>query len=369
MRFLSLLTMVIVVAAAPAGAQVVRDKNGSFFDIAARRDALKAATAPRVRAAIEALPPCSAQAPPAPPQGRMLVPMYYLEGNHGPVNPAFAPAEAPYAAMERAVATAATRHVATGDRSEAECVLQMLGAWSDVGALLDYARKESAQAWFTVEWAAGSAALALSVARTAPGLDEARLGSVAAWLVKVAEYQLSQVSRTPTDTTNRNNHAYWRGLMATSVGVVARNDALFRLGLQTFADAVGELDEQGAWPLEMARHERALHYQSFALGPLILIAELASRQGIDLYALQARGRSIHDAVRFLVGAIADPSIVARYTPEPQYLEYLKPGSGEHAWAEFYARRYPQTSAPALLSAPLFNRRLGGGATVYAAPLH
>jgi len=72
----------------------------------------------------------------------MLAPMYYLEGNHGPVNPAFAPAEAPYAAMERAVATATTRHVATDDRSEAECVLQMLRAWSDVGALLDYARAQ-----------------------------------------------------------------------------------------------------------------------------------------------------------------------------------------------------------------------------------
>jgi len=175
-RHLVVLTMAIVVAAAQAGAQVVHDMNASFFDVAARRDALKAATAPRVRAAIEALPPCSAQAPPAPPQGRMLVPMYYIEGNHGPVNPAFAPAEAPYAAMERAVAMAATRYVATEDRTEAECVLRILGVWSDAVALLDYARKESAQAWFTVEWAAGSAALALSVARTAPGLDRRSLG-------------------------------------------------------------------------------------------------------------------------------------------------------------------------------------------------
>jgi len=105
-----------------------------------------------------------------------------------------------------------------------------------------------------------------------------------------------------------------------------------------------------------------------ALGPLILIAELAARQGIDLYAVRANGRSIHDAPRFLVGAIADPSKISRYAPEPQYLKSLQPGSSEHAWAEFYVRRFPEASARSLLTAPLCNRRLGGNATVYAAPV-
>jgi poly(beta-D-mannuronate) lyase len=188
--------------------------------------------------------------------------------------------------------------------------------------------------------------------------------------VRVAEHQLGQLPRdgSPTDTALTNNHAYWRGLMATGVGVIARDDHLFRFGLRSFRHAVGALDDNGAWPLEMARHERALHYQSFALQPLILIAELAARQGVDLYATQEGGRSIHDAVRFLLGALEDPRAIARYTAEPQYLGSLKPGSGDHAWAEFYARRYPYSGAGKLLTAPLFSRWLGGGATVYAAPV-
>jgi poly(beta-D-mannuronate) lyase len=349
----------------------VRNPSASFFDVVARRDELRGMTTPRLKAAVAALPSCSPGVVPVPPQGRMIIPDYYLEGSHGPVNPAHATAGAPYVAMWKAVARAATRYVATGDSAEAVCLLSILGAWADAGALLNYTHEESRQAWFTVQWATAAAALALSVARGAPEVDPAQLDTVTAWLVKVAGHQLSQLPPNPGPgvTSARNNHAHWRGLMAAAVGVVADKDELFRRGLQAFVEAVANLDENGAWPLEMERHERALHYQSFALQPLILIAELAKRQQIDLYAVEPHGRSIHDAVHFLLRAIDDPTLTTHYTPEPQDLDSLKPGSAGHAWAEFYDRRFPGKGAAVLLTAPLFNSWLGGGATVYAAPAH
>ncbi|MCC6469274.1 MAG: alginate lyase family protein [Alphaproteobacteria bacterium] len=349
------------------GAAVVSDPNASFVDLAARRAELVRVTSPRVIAALRALKPCESLPYPEPPLGQMVIPPYYLSGRHGPVNPAHAVAERPYVRFETAVAMAATAYAATGDAGQAECLVSILDHWARVSALLDYDRSQSPQAWYTVEWTAAAAALALSVVRGAPGLDRKRLDNVTTWLVPVAQWQLAQVDRDRDGTSARNNHAHWRGLMATAVGVVAANDALFRRGLAAFRDAVASLDAAGAWPLEMARKERALHYQSFALQPLVLIAELAWRQGIDLYALSANGRTIHDAARFLLRALADTGVVAHYTPEPQYSESLKPGSGEFAWAEFYARRFPGESLAPWLGAPLFNRRLGGGATVYVAP--
>ena len=347
----------------------VRDPNASFLDVAARRADLAGATGERVKAVIKALKPCPPQPYPAPPKGRMIVPPYYLEGSHGPVNPAHAEAARPFTWFDRALTTAATRYVATGDAGEAACALKLMAEWADAGALLDYTRKESSQAWYTVEWVAAASGLALSVLRNEPSLERGQVQAVAKWLIAIARHQLAQLSPNPsaTDTSARNNHAYWRGLMAASIGVAAGDDALFRLGVGTFRDAVSHLDENGAWPLEMARHERAMHYQSFGLQPLILIAELAWRQGIDLYALKINGRSIHDAVRFLLRALDDPAVVAPYAQEPQYLNSLKPGSGDFAWGQFYARRFPGSGVEKFLDGPLFNSWLGGSAAVYAAP--
>jgi poly(beta-D-mannuronate) lyase len=53
----------------------------------------------------------------------------------------------------------------------------------------------------------------------------------------------------------------------------------------------------------MERHEMAVHYQSFAIEPLVMIAELASRQGIDLYGYQKHGRSLKSAVAFFEAAV------------------------------------------------------------------
>jgi poly(beta-D-mannuronate) lyase len=340
MRVFLSLAVVFLAWTSVAGAQTVRDPNASFLDVPARREELKEVDSPRLKAALAALRPCPGQTP-APPRGRNA------EGR------------GPYEAMEWAVASAATRYVATGDLAEAHCVLDILDAWASAGALLDYARQESQQTWFNVQWAAASAALSLSVARTTGALDEVKLRTVTDWLVKVAEHHLSQVpdNPEPSETWARNHHAYWRGLMAAGVGVVARNGELFRLGLRTFNAAVAELDDKGTWSLEKTAAAQKLQAHNLALQPLILIAELAARQGVDVYGLKQRGRSINDPLRVLIEA-----------PEPELDRSFKPGGGDLAWAEFYVRRFPESPAKRLLTAPMFNRWLGGGATVYAAPV-
>ena len=86
-----------------------------------------------------------------------------------------------------------------------------------------------------------------------------------------------------------NNHHYWRALAATSIGVLSNDEVLFRFGVDTFKQAVSQEDANGAFPLEMARHENAIHYQSFALQPLIMVAEFAARQNVDLYSINSNG--------------------------------------------------------------------------------
>jgi len=53
--------------------------------------------------------------------------------------------------------------------------------------------------------------------------------------------------------------------------------------VQAYKDGVDEIDQRGAFPKEMARADRAIHYQSFALQALVTLAGFAERQGVPLY--------------------------------------------------------------------------------------
>ena len=86
----------------------------------------------------------------------------------------------------------------------------------------------------------------------------------------------------------------------------------------------------------MARHENAIHYQAFALQPLIMIAEFAERQNVDLYAYTDHGRTIRNAVTFLGQAIADPGVVKQYTNDEQKTNF---SAGDIAELEFYLARF------------------------------
>jgi poly(beta-D-mannuronate) lyase len=295
----------------------------------------------------------------------MVTPHHYLSGSNGPVNPEEAKATVPYRELEQAVSNGASRYVATGNSAEAVCVANLLSRWAAAGTLLNYSYRESSQAWYQVEWTLSSISLAWSVVQTDPAIPAAQREKILQWMHKVTEYMLDQDPR-PGDPEHENNHAYWRALCATSVGILTSDDKLYRRGITQYVQAIGQMNRDGSFPLEMARHENALHYQSFALAPLVMIAELAEQQGIDLYDVRVSGHTINDAVDFLVRASADPSLVKKYASEPQTFSLFS-GEKPPAWTEFWAARHPGKPWSELIREPLVDSTIGGNATIYAAP--
>jgi poly(beta-D-mannuronate) lyase len=335
----------------------VRDPDASFVDLAARRAELDMTT---VRAALASAPVCAVESAP-PPTGRMVLPNYYLNVTHGAVDPRYAAAEAPYAAMWLAVSGGASRYAAFADPAAAACVLDVLGNWADAAALLDYSGRESWQAWFMVEWAASAAGVALSVVRAEPSLSRDRRAQVIAWLDRVAHQQIAD----PVEAGCCNNHAAWRGLMAIAIGVIARDDVLFRYGIVQYRAEISRLNADGWWTQEMWRKDRALHYHNYAILPLVGIAEFAARQGYDLYAaVGLTGRTLHDAVGFLLRALDDPALITALAGEPQNARSLRPGGRDLAWMEAYRRRFPSPAFDRHLPKPPFEPLLGGSTAVY-----
>jgi poly(beta-D-mannuronate) lyase len=285
-----------------------------------------------------------------------------MHGSNGSINPAEGEATRTYGAFEKRITDGMNRWVATGSEAEARCALDQLDAWAKADALTNYDAKAYSQSWFQAEWTLSSAGVTASVLKQDKALDAAEQAQVAEWLRKAA-HQLIRQEKPGLG----NNHHYWRALAATSIGVLSNDDELFRYGVDVFKQAVGQEDESGAFPLEMARHENAIHYQAFALQPLIMIAEFGERQHVDMYGVTEHGRTVRDAVVFLGQAMADPSVVKKYTDDVQKTNF---SPGDIAELEFYVARFGTNGLPPsitdLLRRPASATRVGGSTTVLAA---
>jgi poly(beta-D-mannuronate) lyase len=346
-----------------ANAEHVSNPKASYIDVAKRRAELAQNKDPRTAQAIASLKSCSVLPSIDPPAGRMIIPPHYISGSHGPVNPAEAPATRPYNDFERRVTSGMNQWLATSSKDEAKCAQQQIDQWAQAGALLDYDPKESSQAWYQVEWTLSSIAISESVLVNEPSLDQTIIKRDIAWMNKVAH----RTVEFDKQRSQKNNHHYWRGLAAVATGVLSSDDDLFTWGLGTYKGAIDELDERGALPQEMARHERAIHYQSFALQPLAPLAAFAERQQVPLYQYRSpSSKTITDAVNFLGEAVANPEIIKAYTPDAQMVDDLS--SDFFAFAEFYSNYSAASFPPAVLKGlerPTFATRIGGSTTVIA----
>ena len=342
--------------------QHVSDAKASYIDVVQRHAELARNTDPRVATAIASLRSCTKLPMVQPPTGRMIIPHHYLSGSHGPINPAEAEATRVYSAFEHRVTAGMNQWLVTSNKQEAQCAQQQIDAWAQAGALLDYDSKESSQAWYQVEWTLSSTAISESVLVNESSLDPAEIKRDIQWMNKVA-HRTMDFDKAGKQT---NNHHYWRGLAAVATGVISSDNALFSWGVGVYKQGIDELDQRGAFPQEMARHERAIHYQSFALQPLIPLAEFAERQHVPLYEYRSpHGHTIHDAADFLGVALANPEVIKAYTTDAQMID--DKGADFFSFAELYSHHCKPEDLPTAivegLKQPTFATRIGGSTTV------
>ena len=126
--------------------------------------------------------------------------------------------------------------------------------------------------------------------------------------------------------------------VATAVG----DERLLRKGLDKYRLGVDEITDEGLLPKEVARKEKALGYHIFSLAPLVMMAEIGERNGIDLYGY--RDGAIHRLVRTVAKGVADPHTFEELVGgKPQELDKRRPG-WNLAWAEPYLARFPDPQA-------------------------
>lgn len=329
----------------------VTDRNGSFFAVDHRRSHASAPSATTC--------PNDSIAPPV--DYFLTMPAFYQDPE------GWRRASRPLFAFEAQATGFAADYVRTGDPAHARCLVGLLSRWAARRALLafDY-QGNHGQAWYAIQWTAATAGLAYSIVRGDPSISELEMRAVEVWLAAVVTKQIGYPGN---KFSCCNNHLYWRGLEAAIAGVVTGDDRLFQFGVGAYLSALESMNPDGSLPHEMARGERALHYQNFAVLPLVFIAEIAARQGYDLYGVTVYGRDIHLAVEFLLRALEDPAVLRHYTTDDQDLGFIE-RRAELNWLEPYHRRFPRAETAKWLARlrPLAHAWTGGPATLYFADL-
>lgn len=342
----------------------VIDPSAGYFDRAARRAYLATTTDPilieeirRVRPGV----PCAEAMEMKPFAGDVPLADFYKD------NPTWKTQVAEFHRFEDALsALAAAQFVAPARADNGRCVIEALDRWARGGAFLAYDRKKAGlQTWFQIESTLFAMAFAYSLVREdVPGM-EVEKARVEAWLVAAAHAHMAYSGA--RDGTCCNNHFYRRAVYAAMIGVLTRDDDLFRYGVSAVYSAVDDAAPDGTLPLEMKRGSHAAHYQNYAAMYLAFIAQIAERQGYDLYQVTKDGRSLDTILGQTLAINATPSIVASRAGDARQSDsYL--GDGQYlSWLELASSRQHlrELALPTLHKMrPLYNRSLGGYATLY-----
>ncbi|SCB24725.1 alginate lyase family protein [Rhizobium hainanense] len=271
---------------------------------------------------------------------------YYTDAAHSIIDPvrkqAYDQATRSLRSTARSVVDMADHYRSDGNEAEAACVASFLDGFATHEALSDSAATN--QAVYVQGWMLGSFAVAWLKIRADDTIPNDERSRIAGWLADVASRNIAYYQPRSDKSDGRNNHRYWAGFTAMAAGIAANRKDLFDWGMDSFKIGASQIQSDGTLPLEMARRSRALHYHIFAAAPLVTLAEMASANGVDLYAVN--DNALSRLMQSVVTGIDDPSFFAEKAGVKQETTPLH--ADDIAWATPFERRFPNPALAALL---------------------
>jgi poly(beta-D-mannuronate) lyase len=302
--------------------------------------------------------------PAPPPFAKTLeVGSYYVDSHASVADPqklaAFQKASEAPTHLSQFAALAADAYLDKGSRAAAVCVYSLLEAAAKANAWAG--KMPGFQGVYVQNWLLSAVAISYLKVResgvAAPHQDAIIQKWFKALGSRVEDYFSGAIMRGATD--GQNNHLYWAGLAIAAASIACTRPKDFEAALSTYRSGLDAIQADGSLIAEMNRGQMALHYHLYALGPLIILAELGEANGLDLYA-EHQG-AIHRLVNFCVAGLEDPSLLEKRTGVAQIVALPYAGS-DIGWAVPYVRRFPNPQLSALLTkAPWVRYTSWGGA--------
>ncbi|HEX8048614.1 alginate lyase family protein [Rhizobium sp.] len=271
---------------------------------------------------------------------------YYTDVAHSVIDPArkraYDEATDNLRLATRTVVDMADGYRTGGNEATARCVAKFLDSFATHDALSDGATTN--QAVYVQGWLLGSLTVAWLKIRSDSDIPLDEQSRITAWLADIASRNIAYYASRGDKTDGRNNHRYWAGFTAMAAGIAANRKDLFDWGVDSFRIGANQITPDGTLPLEMARRAKALHYHIFAAAPLVTMAEMASANGVDLYAVNHN--AVSRLMQTVVAGIDDPSLFTAKAGTTQEAVHLH--AEDIAWAAPFERRFPDPALAALL---------------------
>jgi poly(beta-D-mannuronate) lyase len=254
----------------------------------------------------------------------------------------------------RLVSASADHFIADGKAPAGLCALAGLRDWAGSEALLGTMSNSQAER----ERAGLLNGFAFAYLKTRNLASSADRDAIEPWLDKLARGVEASFGD-PARPANRRLALI--SLATAAVGAAIDNHDHWRFGEDAFDQSLGAINPDGVLELETNAGERALFGEDFALGGLIMAAELAAKvKGEDWY--ERRDGALHRLADRVLDGLRDPKWFAARTGKEQVL----PSGRDLAWIAFYARRFPDRFAGRVPDGAIFQSpRLGGDLAVLA----
>ncbi|QRP64507.1 alginate lyase family protein [Rhodanobacter sp. FDAARGOS 1247] len=211
------------------------------------------------------------------------------------------------------------------------CAGEALATWARAGALTKLTTR-SAQ--FNIGHYLSSIAFSYKAIR--PEVTAADQAVIDSWLRAIALTLQKNINSLRNSNMTRNNIQYWNGLAMALVGELTDDRSLFRSGMEAYSTGVCQVSENGSLPLEISRGQKALAYHLYAVAPLVQLAAIGMRHGIETFPRCHYG--IVRLVNFTLKSSLDPTEIEKLTGFKQNLAPVDRFSGERfAWLLIYIK--------------------------------
>ena len=246
-----------------------------------------------------------------------------------------------------ALVAAADAFRSTGSSAAATCVVTHLEALARDRAIAG--SMSSSQAYFVQGWVAGAAAIAYLKVDGSARSTPAQKHAIADWLQKIADETrgfYDKRAQQAGEDAGAQNHFYWAAVQLAATAIVTGNRSDFDWAMATARHGIDAIAPDGTLSSEMRRGSRALHYHLYAASPLVMLAELALPNGVNLYSY--RQGALRRLVEVSTHGLNDPSLFVQRTGLEQ-LRPMPPTPEAIGWAEPYNRRFPSSEITRLLA--------------------
>lgn len=179
------------------------------------------------------------------------------------------------------------------------------------------------------------------------------------WIKQLTETVIYNYSEHTNRNSRHNNHIYWSAWAVVIASIVLNNTNYFNWGLEQAKNGIQEIQKNGVLPRELKRERRAFTYHVFAAAPLIMIAETAKQNNIDIY--NQNGGALHKLVSLIITELnhKQSALTALTGKRQDTMNTITPYS--LAWIEVYNARFPSSKTQKWINRlkPMKSRRLGG----------